>query len=182
MKTKRIILAGGPGTGKSTIINSLSKKFPCMKESFREHLQREKEEESGIDFLNTPLEFSYFLYKSRLEQFELGKDHEICFYDRSLWDILIYLDLDKTEYPKDWEINIKNKTYENTVFYFPIWEKIYKKDSERLEDLEQAKKLDIALREGYIKAGFSLIEVPIGTVKERTKFIIEKCRERKIFL
>jgi predicted ATPase len=174
--TKRIILAGGPGTGKSSVINVLAKNFPCMQESFREHLARERANKTGVDFKNTPLEFSYFLFQSRLLQHEEGEKFEFCFYDRSLWDVIIYLDHQKTEYPEDWKTEIKEKEYHSEVFYFPIWDDIYTKDDLRVESLEEAKELDLALREGYKNAGFRLIEVPTGEIKDRADFIIQKCQ------
>ncbi|MCT4666271.1 MAG: ATP-binding protein [Flavobacteriales bacterium] len=177
--TKRIILAGGPSTGKSSVINALKSEFPCMEETFREHLDRERKADSGIDFRNTPLEFSFFLYNTRLKQYDEGSEFPLCFYDRSLIDILVYLDYEKIEYPVEWDEKINNLPYHKQVLYFPFWEDIFEQDDHRMENVLHAQELDKALREGYQKRGYELVEIPFGTIEERKQFIINQCQLKK---
>lgn len=76
---QKIVLIGGPGTGKTTIINELIKKgYYCMPEVSREVTLKAKED--GIDqlFLTEPLLFSKMLLEGRENQYlkatELEKD------------------------------------------------------------------------------------------------------------
>lgn len=173
---QKIILAGGPSTGKSSVINELKTKgYPCLDESFRELLDKERENDTGVNFGNTPLEFSYSIYRSRYAQYVEGDKFPVSFYDRSLIDVLAYLDMEHIAYPLDWQKTIEEKKYHTKVFYFPMWKDIYTQDEHRLESWEEALKVDKAIRKKYIYEGYDLIEVPLMKVEERTEFILKKC-------
>lgn len=173
---QKIILAGGPSTGKSSVIKQLQDKgYPCLDESFRELLDKERENDTGVSFGDTPLEFSYSIFKSRKQQYKVGDQFPISFYDRSLIDVLAYLDMEHIAYPLDWQETIELNKYHNTVFYFPMWKDIYTQDEHRLETWEEAIKVDRAIRKKYINEGYELIEVPLMTVEKRTEFILKTC-------
>jgi predicted ATPase len=67
----KIVLIGGPGTGKSSVLNELmTKGFQCMPEVSREvTLEAQKK---GIEqlFLTEPLLFSKMLFEGREKQYE----------------------------------------------------------------------------------------------------------------
>ena len=55
----RIVLSGGPGTGKTSVVNHLlSNNYVCFSEAFRHLLDEENELNSGVNFTNTPLELT----------------------------------------------------------------------------------------------------------------------------
>ncbi len=173
---QKIILAGGPSTGKSSVISHLKiKGYPCLDESFRELLDKERENDSGINFGNTPLEFSYSIFSSRKHQYKLGDKFPVSFFDRSLIDVLAYLDMEHISYPIDWQETIETHKYHKKVFYFPMWKDIYTQDDHRLETWEEALKVDRAIRKKYINEGYHLVEVPLMTVEKRTEFILNTC-------
>ncbi|MEO6346815.1 MAG: AAA family ATPase, partial [Aquaticitalea sp.] len=70
MHTKKIVITGGPGTGKSSIINELKARgHVCFDEISRQVTLEAREK--GIEqlFLTEPLLFSELLLKGRLKQF-----------------------------------------------------------------------------------------------------------------
>ena len=175
MKTKRIVLTGGPGTGKTTLINELEKKgFTCLHEVSREVIKKAQQE--GIEqlFLTDPILFSERLLKGRLQQFNEAKSYqkEFLFYDRGLPDVTAYMDYFGTTYPGNFTKSCMDNQYD-TVFLLPPWKKIYKQDNERYENFEEAKKIHEALLKGYENYGYDVQLVPIGTVKERIAFILD---------
>ena len=61
---KRVVLAGGPSTGKTSIINKLkSKNFCCFDEAAREILDKFKLK--GLEFKNDPYEISNEIFIKR---------------------------------------------------------------------------------------------------------------------
>ncbi len=58
------------------------------------------------------------------------------------------------------------------AFVLPPWQDIFKSDSERYENFEQATKIYQYLLTTYKRYGYTLIEVPFGNVKQRTDFIL----------
>ena len=68
--SKKILITGGPGTGKTALINELiSEGFICFEEKSREITSSYKKK--GVDqlFLSKPLLFSELLLNSRIEQY-----------------------------------------------------------------------------------------------------------------
>jgi predicted ATPase len=175
LKTKKIIITGGPGTGKSTIINELIKRgYICLEEISRQVILDAKKE--GIDqlFLTNPLLFSELLLKGRHQQFYDADNFklEITFFDRGLPDILAYMDFIKDPYPASFIETCKNTAYDE-VFILKPWEAIYISDNERYENFEQALEIHDCLLKTYQDYNYKLIDVPFDTIENRTDFILK---------
>ncbi len=176
MQQKEIVLLiGGPGTGKSTLINVLSKRgYVCYPEISRQvTLEAQKQ---GIDqlFLDQPLLFSQKLLEGRIKQYQnaLEEKEKIVFIDRGIPDVLAYMHyIGDTNYPITFDEACKEHKY-TKLFLFPIWEEIYISDNERYESLEQAKQIQEYLVKTYEDLGYHLIEVPKDTPERRADFIL----------
>ena len=175
MSTKKIVITGGPGTGKSTLVNALIKQgHTCLEEISRQVILDAKKE--GIDqlFLTNPLLFSELLLKGRQKQFidaDIFKN-ETVFFDRGIPDVIAYMDYIGDTYPDNFTKACKNSAYD-LVFILKPWETIYTSDNERYESFEQALKIHDYLVNTYQTYNYNLINVPFGTVKERTDFILK---------
>jgi len=171
---QKIVLIGGPGTGKSTVLNKLKEKgFFCFDEVSREVIL--KAQKKGIDqlFLTEPLLFSEMLLEGREEQYlnaEKRKEN-IIFLDRGIPDVHAYMNYFKTTYPSLFLEKSKQYKYD-LIFHFSPWEDIYITDNERYETFKEAVKIDRFLTEAYSELEYKIINVPFGTVDERTDFII----------
>ncbi len=170
---KKIVITGGPGSGKTSLINFLAKHgFQCVQEISREiTLQAQKE---GIDqlFLTDPILFSQKLLEGRLKQFKETYyfQKSILFYDRGLPDITAYMDYTSTNYPNYFKETCQNYRYD-FVFLLPPWEEIYLQDNERYETFEEAKKIYINILNTYKNYGYNIVEVPSGSLEFRMNFI-----------
>lgn len=174
MITKKIVITGGPGTGKSTIINELIKRgYPCLEEISRQvTLDAQKE---GIDqlFLTNPLLFSERLLKGRQQQFIDANtiENPIVFFDRGVHDVLAYMDYIGDEYPQGF-IDICNNSKYDYSFILKPWEDIYTSDNERYENFDQALEIHDNLLKTYKSYNYQLLDVPFDTVKNRVDFIL----------
>ena len=173
MNTKRIVITGGPGSGKTTLINHIKRLgYSTMEEVSREIINEARKE--GIDqlFLTDPMLFSQKLLESRLLQFEKAKelDTDYVFYDRATPDITAYMDFIGSQYSAEFEKPCYTHLYD-CVFLLPPWELIYTKDNERYETFTQAKKIYKSLCDGYKKYGYTIIEVPQASIEQRWDFI-----------
>lgn len=176
MKKELIVITGGPGTGKTTIINTLIEQgYACFPEISRQITLEAKKQ--GIEqlFLEKPLLFSELLLEGRTKQYhQATQDQEdIVFLDRGIPDILAYMHYIGDSYPAFFDQASKDYTY-SKIFILPPWEAIYKSDEARYENFEQAKLIYTHLVETYENYGYSLTEVPPGNVEERIKFILNR--------
>lgn len=174
MEKEIVVITGGPGTGKTTLIEELIRLgYSCMPEISRQiTLEAQKE---GIDqlFLEKPLLFSELLLEGRKKQFKQAKqDHNtVVFLDRGIPDILAYMHYIGDSYPSFFDQSCRENNY-SKVFILPPWQEIYVSDEARYENFDQSKLIFEHLKETYQKYNYHLIEVPVGTVQERIAFLL----------
>lgn len=171
-----IVIIGGPGTGKSTLINQLVKHGYCCYPEISRQVTVEAQK-MGIDqlFLEDPLLFSQKLLEGRIKQFNDAKkeNHPVVFIDRGIPDVVAYLNYIGDEYPALFEEACMNYTY-TKIFMLPPWEDIYESDNERYENFAQSEEIFVHLKSTYESYGYELIEVPRDTVANRVQFILDR--------
>jgi predicted ATPase len=173
---KKIALIGGPATGKTTLINALKTQgYYCMEEISRQvTLEAQK---NGIEqlFLEDPIWFSKQLLDSRKKQFldAQNSNEPVVFFDRGLPDIVAYLDYIKSDYGQEFITVCETYKYDK-IFILPPWKAIYKTDNERYESFDQLLEIQGFLKKWYSKFGYEIIEVNIGSIEDRIKFILNR--------
>ncbi len=178
MDTQRIVITGGPGSGKTALVNFLEKEgYSVLHEISRDvTLQAQKE---GIEqlFLENPILFSEKLLEGRLAQFYQAQDNPapLLFYDRGMPDVIAYMDFVGTHYPEHFTQTCLSHRYDH-VFLLPPWEDIYQQDNERYESFEQAEKIFHFLRDSYVNCGYEVLEIPPAPVAERVDFLLHKLK------
>lgn len=174
MKNKRILITGGPGSGKSSVIKKLeSNGHFCLHEVSREVTAEAQKQ--GIDqlFLEDPFLFSFKLLEARVYQYNESKvsSENHVFIDRGIPDVLAYMDYFGTEYPSNFSKACILYKYDK-VFLLPPWKEIYVNDDERYETFDQAKIIHSYLEKTYLGFGYKPIKVPKGSINKRCDFIL----------
>ena len=175
MNTRKIVITGGPGTGKSSIINELKKRgHICFDEISRQVTLEARKK--GIEqlFLTEPLLFSQMLLEGRAKQFAEANNHKntTVFLDRGIPDVLAYMDYFGSDYPQHFIDSCSNNTYD-IVFILAPWQDIFQSDSERYESFEQAELIHQHLLNTYKKFNYTLLDVPFESIEKRTDFILD---------
>ncbi|WP_179346458.1 AAA family ATPase [Winogradskyella ursingii] len=175
MKPKKVVITGGPGTGKSSIINELiSRGHLCYEEISRQITLEAREQ--GIEqlFLTEPLLFSEKLLEGRSTQFKNASKEtsDVIFLDRGIPDILAYMDYIGDDYPQKFIDASKSSRYD-MVFVLAPWETIFTSDDQRYENFEQATIIHEHLLKTYHRFGYNLIDVPFESIKKRTDFVLD---------
>jgi len=171
---QKIVITGGPGTGKSTIVDALLKRdFICMPEISRQITIEAKK--NGIDqlFLKKPLLFSQLILDAREAQFIDASEQnaDLIFFDRGIPDVHGYMNYLGVDYPDNYKKISKKLRYQH-IFMLPPWEEIYLEDEERYESFEQSVAIHNHLKKTYRELDYTITEVPLGTVEKRVHFIL----------
>lgn len=175
MDTRKIVITGGPGTGKSSLIHELKKRnFSCFEEISRQVTLDARKD--GIDqlFLTKPLLFSELLLEARTKQYleAASADVDLVFLDRGLPDVVAYMHYANSTYPKHFIDLCKTHVYDQ-VFVLAPWQEIFVSDSERYENFDQAVQIHDALLQTYEGLGYALVDVPFDSIEKRADFIID---------
>jgi len=173
---QKIVITGGPGTGKTTLINELEKRnFSCTQEISRQVTQQARE--NGIDhlFLEDPLLFSKLLLEGREQQYKDAIDNtaSVIFFDRGIPDVHAYMNHFGTDYPEIYLEKSKKYRY-NLIFLLPPWKEIYTTDDERYESFELSVSIYKHLKIAYTELDYKIVEVPFGNINARVDFMLEQ--------
>lgn len=168
----RIVLTGGPGFGKSSIIQELERRgHAVFHEVAREIIHELKTNKGEFDLLS----FSASVQLGRVKQFyQAGEGLQ--FYDRGIPDIAGFLLKGKIPIPAKLLDLCATLLYHKTVFITPPWEAIFLKDPERREDFREAVKAHKALEATYASLGYDLVPVPMGSIVQRCDFVLNHLR------
>jgi predicted ATPase len=178
LKLKRIVISGGPGSGKTSLISELEKEgHSCMPEVSRDLTIAAQKEGISQLFIENPMLFSEKLLEGRLHQFTQASvfPNSFVFYDRGMPDVTAYMDYINSRYPISFSKTCNSNRYD-AVFLLPPWKAIYKQDNERYESFEQAKELHGFLLNSYKEFNYTVIEVPLGTIEARKDFMLDKLK------
>lgn len=172
---QKVAIIGGPSTGKSTVIKELSKQgYHCMPEISREVTA--EAQKKGIEqlFLTNPLLFSELLLKGRIKQYVAASKlkKSPVFFDRGIPDVHAYLNYIGQKYPPVYEEKSNQYRYDS-IFIMPPWQEIHITDNERYENFEQALAIHNHLFNTYKSIGYSITEVPKGSIEFRVNFILK---------
>ena len=175
-KSNFYIFSGGPGGGKTTVLNELSKlNYECIPEVARAIIKAQHT--IGGNALHTGDRVTYtdlMLKKSVADFIVQSPRNDTVFFDRGIPDLYSYL----TQYCGGMTTTvakaIKQYRYSDVVFLFPPWPEIYCHDTERQLDLNEAIKIYHSVKEAYLINGYETINVPNISVTERIGFILKK--------
>lgn len=173
-KTRRVVITGGPGTGKSTLLDLLKDLgYPCHREVSRQIIKEQLELGSKIVPWDDLLNFSHLVNKGQSAQFNNVKEGVCNFYDRGVPDVLAYLRKENI-HVESLEQSAKEHSYFPVVFALPPWADIYGTDNERREDLEEMKLIHNKLIEVYQDLGYKVIELPKVSPKNRLDIVLKE--------
>ncbi|MCM4160349.1 ATP-binding protein [Antarcticibacterium flavum] len=174
MQNKKIVITGGPGTGKSSVIKHLEREgYICYHEVSREITAAAQKQGISQLFLEKPILFSEKLLEARVKQHIEASLNEVStvFLDRGIPDVVAYMEYFGTTYPQKFQQACEDHSYYR-VFLLPPWEDIYQTDNERYESFEQALLIHDHLKKTYLSYGYEPIEVPKNTIENRSDFIL----------
>jgi predicted ATPase len=180
MKMKKIekpnffLFSGGPGAGKTTVIEELKRQgHTTVPEAARSIIRHQKATGGHATHDGNRLAYTDLMLAKSMEDFtQLMVIDVPIFFDRGLPDLYSYSDRFCGGVTQAVEQAIQQYRYNPIAFIFPPWPEIYCHDTERKQSLEEAVETWHAVMNGYQKCGYTPIEVPKASVENRVEFIL----------
>jgi len=168
---KQYIITGGPGSGKTSLIEELRKRgYRCFDEVSRKLIQEQQATNGDmLPWKDLPA-FADLNLMGMIKDYEQA-NAEICFYDRGIPDIPAYFNFRNLHVDQKVYTAMECFRYETKVFINPPWEEIYVNDPERPESFEDSVEIYNFLKQSYSKQGYQLSEMPKASIAERADYI-----------
>ncbi len=169
-----IVLTGGPGTGKTTLLNKLNAcGFDTVPEAARVFLENKGKRSRKIISENQFV-MGRNIHKIQQEQYKTVTDRHVL--DRSPIDPIGYAEAHGKKPTREMLRTAKAFRPDMVFLLAPLRE--YKKDDVRKEDKKLAQKLHEHLRLAYTRLGHKVIDVPdLGSAQKRAEFVKRKIGE-----
>ena len=175
MSRRFFVLTGGPGAGKTTVLEHIGAKGHAVTtEAGRAIIQ----DQSAIDGPALPWKdpsiFAEQMLAWEMRSYTLARDNPgLTFFDRGVPDIIGYLRLSGLPVPMHVERAAERYRYNRRVFIFPPWREIFRPDEQRKQDFAEAERTFEFMREAYRDVEYQCVEVAIASPDERIRFIIQ---------
>jgi predicted ATPase len=175
------ILTGGPGAGKTTLIEELNRRgFFSVEEVARKIIQDEMAlggEALPGNNIGHRIE-KMIVHSIETYQEALKKRNETTIFDRGVFDYIGYAYRTNTTISEDLHRTALSLVYNKKVFIAPPWVEIYCNDTERKQSFEEAIEVYDNLFKIYSEFGYEIIELPKTSVENRADFVISHIRKQ----
>lgn len=175
-----IVLTGGPGVGKTTLLKGLQKQgFKTVAEDARNIIKQQLEADGdGLPWKNKQHYATLMLLASnasyRRQLGQIQGPQQYVFFDRGIPDALTYLTMEDLVVDDQLLQEAKSNRYNNTVFILPPWQEIYENDHERRQTWAEAEATFQAIKTTYEQLEYTVVEIPRTTVEKRCQYIRKK--------
>lgn len=172
-KENYIILTGGAGGGKTSIIDELQRRgYPVAGETGRAVIRERLAQ--GLSPRPAPAEFARQLFQRDLDHFRQHAENTgLTFFDRSFLDSACMLFTENKPYFETIRTILADWRFNSRVFITPPWEEIFQNDSERDQAFADAVASYTILGEWYRGNGYETVDLPKTAVDERVEFILK---------
>lgn len=170
------VVTGGPGSGKSSLIEALARRgIAHMPESGRAVIKDQvRIGGHALPWADRAAFAELMLSWEMRSHNEASAIHDPVIMDRGMPDVVGYLLLCGLPVPAHIEQATRLFRYNRRVFLAPYWEEIFAQDAERKQDRQEAAATCRQMVETYGRLGYELIELPLAGIEERADFVLER--------
>ncbi|MDE1178396.1 MAG: AAA family ATPase [Edaphobacter sp.] len=176
MEPRLIVITGGPGAGKTALLDELQQRGFAVAPEVAREIIREQMASGGdaVPWSNREAFARQMLVRSIGQWQQLQSAEGLVFVDRGIPDTLCYARLAglSREMQQDAYAACCEMRYATPVFIAPAWQQIYETDMERKQSFEEAEATFERMRETYEDCSYSLKQLPLVSVGERADFVL----------
>lgn len=173
-KPNFFIVSGGPGVGKTTLLETISRlEYAHVPEVAREIIREQSARDGdALPWANITTYTRLMLTRSIDSYLQHQACDGILFFDRGIPDTLAYVHLTRQPVFSELQRAVLDFRYNSLVFILPPWPEIYQTDTERKQTYQEAVETHDIMLATYRQLDYSPIIVPQGTPEERAAFVI----------
>lgn len=168
------VITGGPGSGKTTVIDALAAAGVATSPEVGRAVIREELANGGTAlpwaderlFAERMVEREVAAYRAAL-----ARGGRVVL-DRGIPDVAGFLRVSGLPVPAHIDTAARSCRYNSRVFLTPFWAEIYRHDPERIQPASLAQATEAVMRDTYSGYGYGLVELPRVPVDERVAFIL----------
>lgn len=171
------IVTGGPGAGKTTLIETLARRgFARSLEAGRSILIDQVAVGGNAVHWGDAATFAELMLAHEMRSYHMAEDEEgPVLFDRGIPELTHYFPLAGLgEAPPHFIRAAELFRYNRTVFIAPPWPEIYANDKERKQDFAEAVRTYEHCVAAYEHWGYDLVELPKASVDARAAFVMER--------
>jgi predicted ATPase len=174
MTDRLFVLTGGPGGGKSTLVERLrALGYPTAPEAGRAIIRDQAA--IGGKLHRDPVAFLEAILVWELRSYDEARDATgPAFFDRGIPDVAGGYAQLGLPVPPHVDAAVATYRYARTVLVAPPWREIYVRDEERKHSWETAVRTYDVMVAAYEHAGYELVELPRVPVEERLAFVLAR--------
>ena len=167
----RVVLTGGPGTGKTTLLTELARRgHATVDESARAIIAGRRAR--GLPPRPDPLSFAREILARDIDKYRHPPANTgLVFHDRCALEALAMLHEASPLTDDALRAQLAELRFHGTVFILPPWEAIYVNDAERDHPFAHAVAVHAQLLRWYRGCGYQVCEVPCLPVAQRADHI-----------
>ncbi|MFZ5783039.1 MAG: AAA family ATPase [Pseudomonadota bacterium] len=169
------VVTGGPGSGKSTLIDALGKAGHAgTVEAGRAIIQDQTLIGGPALPWKDPAAFAEMMLSWEMRSYRLAETSSgPVFFDRGIPDVIGYLRLVGLPVPAHLLRAAEHFRYNGLVFVAPPWPAIFVNDEERRQSLPEAERTCRSVTAAYADCGYRLVDLPLAPVAARLRFVLE---------
>jgi predicted ATPase len=170
------IITGGPGSGKTSLIEALrGRGYACSTEAGRGIIQDQVSVGGSALPWHDPLLFAELMLSWEMRSYHIaGESDGKVFFDRGVPDVIGYLRLMNLPVPDHMQKAALAFRYHPVVFIAPPWQEIFRQDTERKQDFNEAIRTYQALASTYDELNYHLVELPRSSIEDRLNVVLEE--------
>lgn len=169
------VITGGPGFGKTTLINKLCKhkKYYKVPEIAAELIEAQIEVGGRLIPWVDRDAFEEELLKRKIKAYLSAPADKLCFFDRGIPDAIAFFRSENRKIPRRFFEASEEYKYNSRIFIVSPWKEIYENRPIRPQTYKQSEKLGGLLAEVYKDLGYEIVEIPKTSIKQRAKFVVD---------
>lgn len=165
----RIVIAGGPHTGKTSLVESLASDGFSIIHEASTNVILDEQSKGNLEPWKNRKALQKRISELQILHFNQVNNEDIVIFDRGIPDGIAYYQLDNIEPPK--ELIDAAKTYKYDIVFIVEMLDYYVPGGTRGETSEQREHAHMLIKQAYANAGYNVISIPKGSVEDRVSFV-----------